>query len=421
MENRSRLSAGQVLVLATLLVGYASFYLCRANGDAVLPLLHDAFGYDKTKLGTLSSAATAVYAVGKVVMGLVGDRIGGRRLMLLAIAGSVAATLCFGLANAFWAFVIFASVNRFFQAGGWTGLVHVVSRWFPPGKHGLVMGALSTSYEIGNVCSIYLCSKLVEWQLGWRALYRVNPALFALFGLLLFFMLRGDPPPDSDGAPPKHVEERLSLREALPFLAKNPAFWYALALSVLLTFVRHGFLTWTPTFLTELARARGEGAQAVSTSIAKSAIFPATGIVAALVVGRVSDSFGPGKRTTVLAVSLFFHVMAVLYLAHAHLASTTAAMLAIGACGITLLGPYSLMAGAIALDVAGTRAAATAAGLIDGAGYLGASLVGVVLGGVAEKWGWPAAFDVVAVAGFAAMLIGGAASLSTHRSSRNSR
>ena len=208
----------------------------------------------------------------------------------------------------------------------------------------------------------------------------------------------------------------MSLREALPFLAKNPSFWYALALSVLLTFVRHGFLTWTPTFLTEVARASGEGEGAVSASIAKSAIFPATGIVAALVVGRISDSFGPGKRTTVLAGSLFFHVVAVLVLAHGHLRGTTSAMLAIGACGIFLLGPYSLMAGAIALDVAGTRAAATAAGFIDGAGYLGASLVGVVLGGVAEKYGWSASFDVVALAGFVAMLVGVFATIHGHKS-----
>ncbi|MGH7284231.1 MAG: MFS transporter [Polyangiaceae bacterium] len=411
-------SRGSSGVLVILLVGYASFYLCRANVDAALPLLHDAYDYDKTKLGLLSSIATAVYAIGKITNGMLGDRIGGRRLMLLAMVGSIAATLAFGFSVGFFFFVLFAAVNRFFQSGGWSGLVHVVSRWFPPGKHGAVMGALSTSYEIGNVVSLLLCGALVKMKLPWRALFIVNPALFACVALLIYFTLRGEPTSTIDPRPPTidprpstadprpSTTDKLPLREAIPFLIKNPSFWFALVLSVLLTFVRHGFLTWTPTFLTEVARASGEGEGAVSASIAKSAIFPATGVVAALIVGRISDFFGPGKRTTVLAASLFFHVIAVLWLAHGHLHGTTSAMLAIGACGIFLLGPYSLMAGAIALDVAGTRAAATAAGFIDGAGYLGASLVGIVLGGVAQKYGWSASFDVVAFAGFSAMLVG---------------
>ena len=403
--------------MVTLLVGYASFYLCRANADAVLPLLHDAYGYDKTKLGVLTSTATAVYAVGKVTMGALGDKIGGRRLMLVAVAGSVVATVCFGLSNGFFLFLVFAAASRFFQSGGWSGLVHVVSRWFPPGRHGVVMGALSTSYELGNVLSILLCGFLVEHHLGWRALYRVNPALFAGFGVMLFFLLKGEPPaieaPETkkEAATEAEDDKKLSLREALPFLMKNPAFWSALALSVLLTFVRHGFLTWTPTYLTEVARANGE-ANAVSASIVKSAIFPATGVIATVVVGRISDHFGPGKRAPVLVVSMLFHVIAVLVLAHGGLHGTTEAMFAIGACGLFLLGPYSLMAGAIALDLAGKRAAATAVGLIDGAGYLGASLVGVVLGGVADRWGWTASFDVVAVAGFLTMIVGVGASWS---------
>ncbi|MEO8874165.1 MAG: MFS transporter [Polyangiaceae bacterium] len=387
-----------------LLVGYASFYLCRANVDAALPLLHDAFDYDKAKLGTLSSIAIGVYAGGKVLMGALGDRVGGRRLMLFAMAGSIAATFAFGASSTFVALVFFAALNRFFQSGGWVSLVQVVARWFPAGKHGSVMGALSTSYELGNVVSLLLCGFLVEHKLGWRSLFVVNPALFAIILIFVFFALRGEPPssPETKHAP----EPRLPFREAFPLLAKKPAFWSAVALSVLLTFVRTGFLTWTPTYLTEIARASGLGASSVSTSIAKSAIFPATGVVAALVVGRISDRYGPGKRAPVLVVSLAFHVVAVLVLAHSGITSTTTAMIAIGACGLSLLGPYSLMAGAIALDVAGSRAASTAAGFIDGAGYLGATLVGVVLGGVAERWGWPAAFDVVAFAGFLAMIVG---------------
>lgn len=403
-------SREHLIVFVVLLAGYASFYLCRANVDAALPLLHDAFGYDNTKLGTLSSIAIAVYAGGKVLMGTLGDRIGGRRLMLLAMCGSIVSSLFFGISSGFWFLVLAAAFNRFFQSGGWVSLVQVVGRWFPPGRHGAVMGALSTSYELGNVGALLLCGYIVKKGFGWRALFIVNPLLFGVFAIMVFFALRGEPPPSkvetTDEEKKEHALPQMRFREAFPFLAKNSDFWSTVALSVLLTFVRTGFLTWSPTYLTEVARAAGGDASSVSTSIAKSAIFPATGIVAVLIVGRLTDRFGPGKRAPVLVVSLALHVVAVLVLAHSGIKDTTTAMIAIGACGIFLLGPYSLMAGALALDAGGKRAASTAAGIIDGAGYFGAIFVGVVLGRVSQRWGWPAAFDVVAFAGFLAMLVG---------------
>ena len=392
------------VVFFTLLVGYGSFYLCRANVDAAVPLLV-ADGWSKSEIGRVLSIAVACYAVGKVVLGAIGDVVGGKAIILVAIVGSVAATFGIGLSAGLATFAVFAMLNRFFQSGGWGGLVHVVARWFPPEQSGRVMGALSTSYELGNVCALAFCGVLVRSGLGWRSLFRVNPVLFAIVGVVVFFALKGAPPRDArDGEPTPPSEPKMPFREAFPWLAKKPAFWVTVVISMLLTFVRTGFLTWTPTYLAEVAKAAGSQS-AVSDGIIKSAIFPAAGVVAALTAGRISDRFGPGRRAPVIVVSLAVHVIAVLGLAHLQLEGTTMATAAIGVCGLFLLGPYSLLAGALSLDVAGKRAASTAAGIIDGAGYAGASLVGVVIGGVTDRWGWTAAFDVIAGAGFAAMLL----------------
>jgi sugar phosphate permease len=154
--------------------------------------------------------------------------------------------------------------------------------------------------------------------------------------------------------------------------------------------------------------ARATGQEAISASIAKSAIFSSAGVVAALVVGTLSDRFGPGRRAPVMAVSLAVVVVLVMVLAHGPARSSLQAAILIGGVGLFLLGPYSLLAGALALDVSGKRGAATAAGIIDGAGYLGASASGVVLGWLADKSGWTAAFDVVAAAAIAATVVSGA-------------
>jgi sugar phosphate permease len=399
-----------VLILALLFVGYASFYLCRANLEAALPLLvHE--GYAKTRLGQLSSIATFTYAIGKVVMGAAGDRIGGRRIIGLAVAGSVVFSLAFGLSRTFLAMVVFAACNRFFQSGGWSGLVHVVSRWFAPRMHGRVMGVLSTSYELGNVCALTLSGFVAHW--GWRALFVVNPLLFALIGGSVVASLPRAAPPDDDGgsspSPAAPPEGGLALGEILRTLFTKGSFLVALAMSCLLTFIRIGFLTWTPTYLYEMSRALGR--EEISGAIVKSAMFPAAGVVAALAVGAIADRFGPGRRAPIMSASLTMVVAFVLLLAHGQVREPLGAALLIAAVGLFLLGPYSLLAGAVALDVAGTRGTATATGMIDSAGYLGATAAPFVLGAIVDRAGWSAAFDVIAVVAAVAVAISGAWSI----------
>ena len=68
------------LIIAALYVAYASFYLCRANVDASLPLLSAAYGYDKESLGRLASLAIGCYALGKVLLGPLGDVLGAHEV-----------------------------------------------------------------------------------------------------------------------------------------------------------------------------------------------------------------------------------------------------------------------------------------------------------------------------------------------------
>jgi sugar phosphate permease len=399
-----------VLLLATLLVGYGSFYLCRANLEAAGPLLIAHEGFDKTSFGTLSTIATFTYAVGKFLMGATGDVLGGRRLFGVAVAGSVVCSLAFGVSNTFILFALFAATNRFFQSGGWSAVVHVVSRRFEPGRHGMVMGIIATSYELGNVASLNLSGLVARW--GWRMLFVVNPLLFAVVGGGVWLALRESRSQEDGKAgssrPQTFPSSRLPvipLRELLPELFARGSFWLAVVMSMLLTFVRIAFLTWTPTYLYEMSKASGHAE--ISGSIVKSSLFPAAGVIAALTVGPLSDRFGPGKRAPVMAVSLTVVVGLVLLLGHGGIQGTTPAALLIAAIGLFLLGPYSMLAGVVALDVAGKRGTATATGMIDGAGYLAGTASGYVLGTIADHAGWSAVFDLITGAAALAAVVSG--------------
>ena len=411
------------VVLVLLVAAYASIYLCRANIEPAFTMLGVRYGYDNEQTGAIFATALAAYAIGKVVLGAVGDVVGGKTILVFAMGTAVVASLLVGALEwpavvgthaALWVMGAFVVLNRFGQSGGWGGVVHIVARWFPAEKSGSVMGIVSTSYDVGNVAALLLCAGLVQLGAGWRMLFVVNPLLLAVVLGIVVVGLRGSPSEARANAGAKAKasagavveEEKEAFRSLIGRLVRERGFWMAVALSFLLTFVRAGFMTWTPRYLFDIATAAGS-TTALSGSIAKSAFFGVAGMTGSLVIGRLSDRWGPGRRAGIMTASLAALLVAVLGLAHAHVTDPLGAAGIIGLAGLFLLGPYSLLAGAIALDVAGKRGASTTAGIVDGVGYVGASLAAFVIGSVSKRHGWSAAFDVIAGVTLVALLLAG--------------
>ncbi|HVJ89697.1 MAG TPA: MFS transporter [Labilithrix sp.] len=414
-------------VLPLLLVGYAAFYLCRANVEPALNLLAIEHGYDNEQLGAVLGIALGAYAAGKLVLSPIADLWGGKGLLVASLLGTAFVSLAiavgdpprrFGGEVGLLVIGVLVAANRFVQAGGWGGLVHIVDVNFDETRRGTVMGIVSTSYDIGNVVALGLSAALVQAGAGWRGLFVVNPLVVLAVAIAIRIALPATPAHrasrpaapaanGSDAAPSASTgpaDKNASLRSIALRLARQPPFWFASALSFLLTFVRAAFMTWTPRFLYEVSAA-AQVRSAMSSSIAKSAFFGVAGMMGSVLTGRISDRLGPGRRAPVMTTSLALLVACTLALAHTGVDSPMIATAGVAACGLFLLGPYSLLAGAVSLDLGGGRGAATAAGFIDAVGYLGASLAAVVLGSVSKRAGWTAAFDVVAAVSCVALLL----------------
>ena len=83
----------------------------------------------------------------------------------------------------------------------------------------------------------------------------------------------------------------------------------------------------------------------------------------------------------------------------------TLSLIAIGTTAFCLVGPYAVLAGAIAMDLGGRKGSATAAGLIDTAGYIGGTLSGFAVGRIADTGGWASVFSIMAAIAAAVALI----------------
>ena len=67
-------------------------------------------------------------------------------------------------------------------------------------------------------------------------------------------------------------------------------------------------------------------------------------------------------------------------------------MILVALVGFLIVGPYSFLGGAVAMDFGGQHGSRTASGIIDGVGYLGGVLAGDSLARISVDSGWNGAF-----------------------------
>ncbi len=370
--------------------------------------------------GTIASLGTLVYALGKFATGPLADARGGRFVLFLGLAGSVVASLIFSLGSGVAFFAIFWAVNRLFQSMGWGGVVSIVSRWFNTRSHGTAMGAISISYQFGAVLAALLVGLLLSWGLGWRSLFVVPALVLAAIGMATHWMIWNSPGDAGHRAPWDNHSANANNAEALAepqtaylarfkILLSNRLFVLMCLLSFILTLLRECFNLWMPAYFFEM------GATA-ATAAFKSAVFPVLGCAGTLFAGWFSDRYLKGRRTPIMGALLCGLALSLLALSHLKtiverlaqagfaLDQGAAAVILVGLAGFFLLGPYSLVGGGVvALDFGGRQRASTAAGLLDGVGYLGAILAGLGLAKILTVFGWSMAFGLMAALTFAGL------------------
>src|SRR5690348_15853503 len=75
---------------------YTSYYLCRYNFSYANKAIADEFHFTNTDMATILSLKLVAYGCGQIINGLLTDRIGGKRAMLIGAAGTVVVNLLFG-------------------------------------------------------------------------------------------------------------------------------------------------------------------------------------------------------------------------------------------------------------------------------------------------------------------------------------
>ncbi|MDD5193386.1 MAG: MFS transporter [Candidatus Nanoarchaeia archaeon] len=380
----------QVRILISAWITYAAFYLVRVNMSVAIPGIIAEYGMSKTEIGIVLTALFTTYAIGQFINGQLGDKVDSRYYVTLGLAISAIINLIFGFFSngIMFAMILLWGLNGIFQSMGWAPTVKTINNWYHPHKRGKASGILGTSYIFGNAVS-WAFAGLIVGLAGWRWAF-IIPGIVCLFIAVHWFIL-GRSSPEKVNLPPIEEEgddgEKASLAYTLKKTLTNKYVWIIGFGLFFLNIVRYGFMDWAVTYMFEIQKAT------ISTAAYKAILFPIAGILGALSAGFISDKFLKTKRAPVAAVMLVLLSIAVWLYPKAPLHNWVMSLALLMAVGFFTFGPHVLMVTAMPMDFGKKKVTSSITGFIDGMGYIGAAITGVLTGWLVDNYNWQAAFD----------------------------
>lgn len=226
-----------------LFLGTGAFALCFAvfgSVSAMMPVLKNHFHLTPSQASIAMAVPVLLGSLGRIPLGFLADRFGGRRVFLWTMVISVVAALLMGKVNSYTQLMSFGFLTGVALASFSVG-VAFVSGWYSAERQGFALGV----YGAGNVGQSLAAfgAPLLFPILGLRNTFWSFAGLLVIF-TIIFFVLAKDPP---RSAPPK------SLQQMTNPLGRRMS--WVLSFFYFLTF--GGFVAmsiYLPMFLTEIFR-----------------------------------------------------------------------------------------------------------------------------------------------------------------------
>jgi sugar phosphate permease len=375
---------GNAVAFGATWLAYATYYLGRKGFSVSKARVVRDLGVSESTLAAIDTGYLGAYAIGQFVSGLIGDRIGARRLVSIGMLFAAFTCAAFGAANSGAMLLLAFTLNGFAQSTGWPGTTKAMAEWTPPERRGAVMGLWCTSYQVGGIAASWFCT-LMLGRYGWRAAFFAPALCIAAVGVLVFLTLR--PGPFAVAVMPQTGS--LAARAGIDReVFQNPTLWSYGAAYFFIKLIRYSVLFWLPYYLHTALGLSETNAGYLSIS------FEVGGVIGAISIGIISDRMKHLSRSIIAAAGLVGLAAALLVYARLAPSSAIIQFLLMALIGGLLFGPDSLVSSSAAQDAGGRAAAARATGFVNGIGSLGALLQGYVTIGIRKSFGWSAVFYV---------------------------
>jgi MFS family permease len=225
----------------------------------VLGYLMREFSMDKSTAGFLISLTLIASAIGGLLFGVLADRIGRTRALMLSILVYSIATAACGLSRTIPQLAVFRFVLGLGMGGEWTTAAALIAETWRAQHRGKALGLMQSAYAIGEAIAALVVAVVLP-HFGWRAVFFVGvfPAL------LVFWIQKSVPEPliwtqrarRSQGIGLKRLLQKDVLRNGLLATTMNACgmfgYW--------------GLFTWVPAYLSLPASQGGRGLSLIQTT-----------------------------------------------------------------------------------------------------------------------------------------------------------
>ena len=325
-------------------------------------------GLSHAAMGSIMGAWQLVYIFSAVPCGLLLDRIGGRRALLIGIALIAASGFGRAVATDYWTFLLAVML---FGLGGpiiSAGAPKLVAALFTGSQRGMAMGIYMTGPAVGGVVCLGLTNSWLLPVLGsWRQVMWLWAGV-ALAAAVIWWALGRVFPIDPDKASSRPAPQAMP-REASPQLALMAELWRTPAVRLLLVMgvaaflFNHGLNGW----LVEMLRVGGMDA---STAGYWAAVPTIVGIFGSLLIPRWAVA---ERRIPILAALCILTLASSILLRFTEPTALTVGLILKGVASSALVTVLVLTL--VELPRVGERRAGAATGL-----FFSAAEVGGVLG-----------------------------------------
>jgi len=346
--------------------------------------MQDDLGIDPIGWGWVTGMFTVAYCLFEIPTGMMGDRLGPRRVLTRIVVWWSAFTALTGAMTSFYPLLLARFLFGAGEAGAFPNASVVVSRWFPPRQRATMCGVLLMASQVGGAIAPLLVLP-IQVRYGWRMSFYVFGVAGLAWAAVWYAWFR-DSPEEKRGlvsALSPAARSSTSAGHGFPWRVayRSRSVWALLGLAFCYIYVYNFFQTWFHTFLV-----RGRGFSEANLMV--SALPYVVAACANLGGGAASDAlvrrFGAkrGRRVigaAALTVAAAFTVAAML--THHQLLTVIFLALTYGAITFQQSGVFG-----VCLDIGGSRAGAVV-GLMNTTAQIGGLTGSILYGYIVDRTG----------------------------------
>ncbi len=169
------------------------------------------YGLSNANFGTLASLFFWIYAPMQIVVGLLLDRYGAKRFILLGSFACAAGVTIFAATDNVLVGGMGRALTGFGASFAFVAALWLTNHWFPPGRFALMSGSVNAVGMLGTAIGAVALSDLIG-RAGWQAVFLATGAAgVAIFiAALLFLREPRSPATTATTGPGEHVRQSLA-------------------------------------------------------------------------------------------------------------------------------------------------------------------------------------------------------------------